>query len=205
MVLAAPYAHVEAVPPPYMHAKGVAKVLLVHCWMYSCTLAHIEPVPWYVSEAASPSVQLPEYTLSVVAARLPEFSNVRLAVEASPGLRRVRLKRPSQAALTFVSVAPPAVERHAPLPPLFVFDSTSVPDANLFVGFFVSAVNVATLAVAVYPHRARSTVRVIRIRVRIGPRLAKPASRPGVVVGGPATSPDGEARGFASPGHPGFA
>src|SRR5438874_514643 len=63
-----------------------------------------------------------------------------------------------------VWVVPPAVDRQA-VPLLTLLDSTRVPVANLLVGLVVSAVNDATVAAAVKPHRAIRTAAVRTILV----------------------------------------
>src|SRR3954447_2951289 len=95
-----------------------------------------------------------------LAPRVPTFFRVRLAPLVSPGFFTVSVKMLSQAALTLVSVVTPAPVDKQALPAATLFDSTSVPVANLLVGLVVSAVKEATVAAAVKPHRAVTTAAV---------------------------------------------
>src|SRR5438067_7969180 len=121
-----------------MHVCGLANVLLVHCWIVSWITPQIDPVPWYVSPVASASAHALVYSFRALAARDPTFWSVRLPEPESPGFFTLRLNSVSHAVLALLFVLPPAVDRQALL--LFtLLLSTSVPLANLLVGFVVSA------------------------------------------------------------------
>src|SRR5581483_2541375 len=118
------------------------------------------PVPWYVSPAELPSVQVPK-AVRAEAARLPTSRNVMSAVSLSPGFWTLRSKATSHEPLSLMSVLPPPVDRQA-VAPFTELLSTSVPSANVLLWLVVWAVKVAKVPAPARAPMAATTPRLRR-------------------------------------------